>query len=105
MIYGFGWALQARYRRSERGFPDSRSRAKAPKLQTHDMNAEPRAARPRTRGRRKRMAFEFGMFHEFQRTAGVTDDEAFASSFEQVNAAAHRGLDTMWLAEIHLAPE
>ena len=22
------------------------------------------------------MAFEFGMFHEFQRTAGVTDEEA-----------------------------
>src|SRR5947208_952366 len=50
-----------RDRRAERGFPDSRSRAKAPKLQTHDMNAAPRAARPRTRGRRKRMAFEFGM--------------------------------------------
>src|SRR5437660_9126312 len=90
---------------AERGFPDSRSRAKAPKLQTHDMNAEPRAARPRTRGRRKRMAFEFGMFHEFQRTAGVTDEEAFATSFEQVDAAERWGLDAMWLAEIHVAPE
>src|SRR5436853_2492609 len=105
MIYGFGWALQARYRRSERGFPDSRSRAKAPKLQTHDINAAPRAARPRTRGRRKRMAFEFGMFHEFQRTAGATDEEAFATSFEQVDAAERWGLDAMWLAEIHVAPE
>src|SRR5712675_2195478 len=105
MIYGFGWALQARHRRAERGFPDSRSRAIAPKLQTHDMNAEPRAARPRTRGRRKRMAFEFGMFHEFQRTAGATDEEAFATSFEQVDTAERWGLDAMWLAEIHVAPE
>src|SRR6201997_1344483 len=51
------------------------------------------------------MAFEFGMFHEFQRTAGMTDEEAFAVSFEQVDAAEKWGLDAMWLAEIHLAPE
>src|SRR5437762_11552911 len=91
--------------RAERGFPDSRSRAKAPKLQTHDINAAPRAARPRTRGRRKRMAFEFGMFHEFQRTAGASDEQAFATSFEQVDAAERWGLDAMWLAELHVAPE
>ena len=24
------------------------------------------------------MAFEFGMFHEFQRPAGITEEEAFA---------------------------
>jgi alkanesulfonate monooxygenase SsuD/methylene tetrahydromethanopterin reductase-like flavin-dependent oxidoreductase (luciferase family) len=51
------------------------------------------------------MAFEFGMFHEFQRTAGMTDEEAFAVSFEQVDAAERWGLDAMWLAEIHVAPE
>jgi alkanesulfonate monooxygenase SsuD/methylene tetrahydromethanopterin reductase-like flavin-dependent oxidoreductase (luciferase family) len=51
------------------------------------------------------MAFEFGMFHEFQRPAGVTDEEAFATSFEQVDAAERWGLDAMWLAEIHIAPE
>ena len=51
------------------------------------------------------MAFEFGMFHEFQRTAGATDEEAFATSFEQVDAAERWGLDAMWLAEIHVAPE
>ena len=51
------------------------------------------------------MAFEFGMFHEFQRQAGVTDEEAFATSFEQVDAAERWGLDAMWLAEIHGAPE
>ena len=51
------------------------------------------------------MAFEFGMFHEFQRTAGMSDEEAFATSFEQVAAADRWGLDAMWLAEIHVAPE
>src|SRR5207253_9005685 len=51
------------------------------------------------------MAFEFGMFHEFQRTAGVTDEECFKTSFEQIDAAERWGLDAMWLAEIHVAPE
>ncbi len=51
------------------------------------------------------MAFEFGMFHEFQRTAGVTDEEVFASSFDEIDAAERWGLDAMWLAEIHVNPE
>ncbi|HVC53540.1 MAG TPA: LLM class flavin-dependent oxidoreductase [Stellaceae bacterium] len=51
------------------------------------------------------MAFEFGMFHEFQRTAGMTEEDAFSVSFEQVDAAERWGLDAMWLAEIHVAPE
>jgi alkanesulfonate monooxygenase SsuD/methylene tetrahydromethanopterin reductase-like flavin-dependent oxidoreductase (luciferase family) len=51
------------------------------------------------------MAFEFGMFHEFQCPAGRTQPEAFAESFEQVDAAERWGLDAMWLAEIHVAPE
>jgi len=51
------------------------------------------------------MAFEFGMFHEFQRTAGMTEEDAFRVSFEQVDAAERWGLDAMWLAEIHVAPE
>ena len=33
------------------------------------------------------MAFEFGIFHEFQRRAGQSDAEAFAESFAQVDAA------------------
>src|ERR1700746_64966 len=53
----------------------------------------------------EQMAFEFGMFHEFQRTAGVTDEEAFATSFEEIDAAEGWGLDAMWLAEIHVNPE
>src|SRR5712691_11326513 len=55
--------------------------------------------------RRKAMAFEFGMFHEFQRTAGMTEEDAFSISFEQIDAAERWGLDAMWLAEIHVNPE
>src|SRR5437763_3682525 len=51
------------------------------------------------------MAFEFGMFHEFQCPAGKSQPEAFAESFEQVEAAERWGLDAMWLAEIHVAPD
>ncbi len=51
------------------------------------------------------MAFEFGMFHEFQRTAELSQPAAFARSFAEVDAAERWGLDAMWLAEIHVAPE
>src|ERR1700710_2891254 len=48
---------------------------------------------------------EFGMFHEFQRRPGQTEAEAFSESFEQVDEAEAAGLDVMWLAELHTAPE
>ncbi len=48
---------------------------------------------------------EFGMFHEFQRRPGQTEAEAFTESVEQVDAAEAAGLDVMWLAELHSAPE
>jgi alkanesulfonate monooxygenase SsuD/methylene tetrahydromethanopterin reductase-like flavin-dependent oxidoreductase (luciferase family) len=51
------------------------------------------------------MAFEFGIFHEFPRSAGQTDEEAFAQSFAQVDAAERWGLDVVWLAELHFVPE
>ena len=51
------------------------------------------------------MLFEFGMFHEFQCPAGTSEPDAFAESFAQVEAAERWGLDAMWLAEIHVAPE
>jgi alkanesulfonate monooxygenase SsuD/methylene tetrahydromethanopterin reductase-like flavin-dependent oxidoreductase (luciferase family) len=51
------------------------------------------------------MAFEFGVFHEFQRRPGQTEAEAFATAFEQVDGAERWGLDAIWLAEIHMAPE
>ena len=34
---------------------------------------------------------EFGMFHEFQRVPGQTEEEAFTESFEQVDAAERYG--------------
>ena len=51
------------------------------------------------------MAFEFGMFHEFQCPSGKSQPDAFAESFTQIDAAERWGLDAMWLAEIHVAPE
>ena len=51
------------------------------------------------------MAFEFGLFHEFQRRAGQDDAEAFAQSFAQVDAAERWGLDVLWLAELHFVPD
>ena len=51
------------------------------------------------------MPFEFGMFHEFQRHRGQSEAEAFARSFELVDNAERWGLDAVWLAEIHMAPE
>lgn len=51
------------------------------------------------------MSFEFGMFHEFQRREGRSDAEAFAESFAQVDAAERWGLDVLWLAELHIAPQ
>lgn len=48
---------------------------------------------------------EFGMFHEFQRLPGASDQAAFADSFAQIDAAERLGLDAMWLAELHFNPE
>ena len=50
------------------------------------------------------MAFEFGVFHEFQRRPGQSEAEAFTTAFEQVDAAERWGLDAIWLAEIHMHP-
>jgi len=48
---------------------------------------------------------EFGMFHEFHRRQGQSEADAFTESFELVDAAETAGLDVMWLAELHAAPE
>lgn len=48
---------------------------------------------------------EIGMFHEFQSGRGRTEAEAFDEAFAQVDAAERWGLDAVWLAELHLAPE
>jgi alkanesulfonate monooxygenase SsuD/methylene tetrahydromethanopterin reductase-like flavin-dependent oxidoreductase (luciferase family) len=48
---------------------------------------------------------EFGIFHEFQRREGQSEAAAFAESFALVDDAERAGLDVMWLAELHGAPE
>ncbi len=48
---------------------------------------------------------EFGMFHEFLRAPGQSEAEAFDRAFEIVDAAEEHGLDAMWIAELHVAPE
>ena len=48
---------------------------------------------------------EFGMFHEFQALPGESAAQSFANSLAQVDAAECWGLDAMWLAELHFAPE
>jgi alkanesulfonate monooxygenase SsuD/methylene tetrahydromethanopterin reductase-like flavin-dependent oxidoreductase (luciferase family) len=47
---------------------------------------------------------EFGIFHEFFSTAAASQQEAFAHSFAQIEAAEGWGLDVVWLAEIHMSP-
>jgi alkanesulfonate monooxygenase SsuD/methylene tetrahydromethanopterin reductase-like flavin-dependent oxidoreductase (luciferase family) len=44
---------------------------------------------------------EFGVLHEFHWLPDATESEAFARSFEQVDAAERWGLDVIWLAELH----
>ncbi|HWB50115.1 MAG TPA: LLM class flavin-dependent oxidoreductase [Stellaceae bacterium] len=48
---------------------------------------------------------EFGMFHEFPSMPGRGETEMFDEAMEQVDGAERWGLDVMWLAEIHFAPE
>ena len=45
------------------------------------------------------------MFHEFQRLPGSSEASSFADSLAQVDEAERLGLDAMWLAELHFAPE
>jgi alkanesulfonate monooxygenase SsuD/methylene tetrahydromethanopterin reductase-like flavin-dependent oxidoreductase (luciferase family) len=44
---------------------------------------------------------EFGVLHEFHWLPDVSESEAFAQSFAQVDAAERWGLDVLWLAELH----
>ncbi len=48
---------------------------------------------------------DFGMFHEFPSLPGRSETAAFDEAMAQVDAAERWGLDVMWLAEIHFAPE
>ena len=44
------------------------------------------------------MEFEFGLFHEFQKSRDTSEAEAFSQSFALVDAAEQWGLAAMWLA-------
>ena len=48
---------------------------------------------------------QFGSFMEFHARSGLPQAEAFAESFEHVQQAEEQGLDGVWLAETHFAPE
>jgi alkanesulfonate monooxygenase SsuD/methylene tetrahydromethanopterin reductase-like flavin-dependent oxidoreductase (luciferase family) len=48
---------------------------------------------------------EFGIFHEFERRPGVGETETFDDAFALVDAAEERGLDAVWLAELHFSPQ
>jgi alkanesulfonate monooxygenase SsuD/methylene tetrahydromethanopterin reductase-like flavin-dependent oxidoreductase (luciferase family) len=48
---------------------------------------------------------EFGSFMEFPPVAGGTDSTAFDRALSEVETAERVGLDAVWLAELHGAPE
>ena len=48
---------------------------------------------------------DFGMFTDFHIRPHVSQAEAFAESFKQVEAAETLGMDAVWLAEHHFSPE
>jgi alkanesulfonate monooxygenase SsuD/methylene tetrahydromethanopterin reductase-like flavin-dependent oxidoreductase (luciferase family) len=48
---------------------------------------------------------DFGMFTDFHIRQGMTQAEAFAESFTQVEAAEKLGMDSVWLAEHHFSPD
>lgn len=45
---------------------------------------------------------EFGIFHEFERSPGRSEADAFDEGFELVDSAERWGLDAVWLAELHM---
>src|SRR5215207_8884846 len=47
---------------------------------------------------------EFGVFHEFPRAEGMSDETGFEHGFELVDTAERLGLDAVWLAELHISP-
>lgn len=48
---------------------------------------------------------EFGLFMEFYQRPGYSQAQAFEESFARVRVAEEAGLDSIWLAEIHFAPD
>src|SRR5260370_4898208 len=50
-------------------------------------------------------AMEFGSFMEFPPVASGTESAAFDQALAEVETAERVGLDAIWLAELHGAPE
>jgi alkanesulfonate monooxygenase SsuD/methylene tetrahydromethanopterin reductase-like flavin-dependent oxidoreductase (luciferase family) len=48
---------------------------------------------------------EFGIFHEFERPAGLSEEQAFDNAFDLVDRAERWGLHAVWLAELHFSPK
>jgi len=48
---------------------------------------------------------EFGMFHEFPTLGTRSHAECFDEAWAQIDAAEAGGIDALWLAELHFAPE
>jgi hypothetical protein len=47
---------------------------------------------------------DFGLFLEFPRGEGMTEQEAIQESFAVVDEAESLGVDSVWLAEYHFNP-
>ena len=47
---------------------------------------------------------ELGIFHEFHRSPGGSETDAFDEAFAQAEAAEQYGFDAIWLAELHFSP-
>src|SRR5436309_11410081 len=56
-------------------------------------------------GLRRTGAMEFGIFQEFPPVSGAGEAAAFDQALAEVDAAEEWGLDAIWLAELHGAPE
>src|SRR5205085_1165142 len=54
---------------------------------------------------RRYCAMEFGSFMEFPPVAAGGESAAFDQALAEVEAAERYGLDAVWLAELHGAPE
>jgi alkanesulfonate monooxygenase SsuD/methylene tetrahydromethanopterin reductase-like flavin-dependent oxidoreductase (luciferase family) len=48
---------------------------------------------------------EFGLMQEFQPVPNSNEADSFAKSLEQIDAAERLGLDVIWVADIHFAPQ
>jgi alkanesulfonate monooxygenase SsuD/methylene tetrahydromethanopterin reductase-like flavin-dependent oxidoreductase (luciferase family) len=46
-------------------------------------------------------SLEFGLFHEFPRRPGQSENAAFVESLELVDAAEQWGMDVVWVVELH----